>query len=83
MGLYHITEILRENCEKKIHQNEQIWSQQVSSARATLELVKEQLQRDAEAQVAALNKKYMLQIGITNVCLFVCLCSLIGSFDVL
>ncbi|XP_065226763.1 golgin subfamily A member 6-like protein 25 [Planococcus citri] len=55
-------EMLRESCEKKIQQNEQNWSQQISSTRATLELVKEQLQRESEDQLEALSKKYLLQL---------------------
>lgn len=54
---------MRENCDKKIQQSEQNWSQQISSTRATLELVKEQLQREAKDQLEALSKKYMLQLG--------------------
>ena len=42
---------------------EQNWAQQVSSTRATLELVKEQLQRETETQIEALNKKYLMQLG--------------------
>lgn len=56
-------ENLREEYEKRIQQSEQNWSQQISSTRATLELVKEQLQRETEAQLEALNKKYLLQLG--------------------
>lgn len=63
LKLFLFIETLRENCEKKLQQSEQNWSQQVSSTRATLELVKEQLQREAEDQLEALSKKYMLQIG--------------------
>lgn len=58
-----ISEALREEYEKKIQQGEQNWSQQISSTRATLELVKEQLQRESEMQLEDLNKKYLQELG--------------------
>ena len=50
-----------------MQQSEQNWAQQVSSTRATLELVKEQLHKEAESQIEALNKKYFMQIGKTRI----------------
>lgn len=54
---------MREEYEKKIQQSEQNWSQQISSTRATLELVKEQLQRESKMQMEDLNKKYLQELG--------------------
>ena len=54
---------MKEEYEKKMQLTEQNWAQQVSSTRATLELVKEQLQRETETQIEALNKKYLMQLG--------------------
>lgn len=60
---FYFLENLHKEYEKKIQQNEQNWSQQMSSNKDTLESLKEQIHRDAEDQIEVLNKKYMLQLG--------------------
>ena len=58
-----IVENLKEEYEKRMQQSEQNWVQQISATRATMELVREQIHRENEAQIEALNEKYITQLG--------------------
>jgi hypothetical protein len=49
--------------ERKIQQLEQNWQLQMSSTRATLELVKEQMERDAQDRLEAAEEKHRKQLG--------------------
>ncbi|XP_049959630.1 golgin subfamily A member 6-like protein 22 isoform X3 [Schistocerca serialis cubense] len=55
-------EHLNEEAERRVQQVEQNWQLQISSTRATLELVKEQMQRDADERMESLKEKYQQQL---------------------
>jgi hypothetical protein len=63
MSLLSSTEQLNWESEKKIQQLEQNWQLQMSSTRATLELVKEQMERDAQNRLDAAEEKHHKQLG--------------------
>lgn len=56
-------ERLTEEHEKKIKEIETNWQMQVTSTRTTLELVKEQMERDAEDKLQALDQHHRSQLG--------------------
>nr|CAD7570243.1 unnamed protein product [Timema californicum] len=55
---------LNEDAERKIQQLEQNWQLQMSSTRATLELVKEQMERDAQSRLEAAGEKHRNQLAM-------------------
>ncbi|XP_067008628.2 protein FAM184A isoform X5 [Anabrus simplex] len=59
-------ERLTEDAERRVQQAEQAWQLQATSTRATLELVKEQLERDAQDRLDALERKHQEQLGTLN-----------------
>lgn len=58
-----ISEQLNWESDRKIQQLEQNWQLQMSSTRATLELVKEQMERDAQDRLDAAEEKHHKQLG--------------------
>ena len=58
MPLFLSAEQLNWESERKIQQLEQNWQLQMSSTRATLELVKEQMERDAQTRLDATEEKH-------------------------
>lgn len=58
-----LLERLTEEHEKKIKEIETNWQMQVTSTRTTLELVKEQMERDAEDKLQALDQHHRSQLG--------------------
>jgi hypothetical protein len=63
MCLFISVEQLNWESERKIQQLEQNWQLQMSSTRATLELVKEQMERDAQDHLDAVQEKHHKQLG--------------------
>lgn len=63
MSLFISAEQLNWESERKIQQLEQNWQLQMSSTRATLELVKEQMERDAQDHLDAAEEKHRKQLG--------------------
>jgi predicted secreted protein len=63
MPLFISAEQLNWESERKIQQLEQNWQLQMSSTRATLELVKEQMERDAQDRLDAAEEKHRKQLG--------------------
>nr|CAD7429847.1 unnamed protein product [Timema monikensis] len=55
---------LNEDAERKVQQLEQNWQLQMSSTRATLELVKEQMERDAQSRLEAAGEKHRNQLAM-------------------
>jgi hypothetical protein len=63
MLLFTSAEQLNWESERKIQQLEQNWQLQMSSTRATLELVKEQMERDAQDRLDAAEEEHRKQLG--------------------
>ncbi|XP_075222165.1 uncharacterized protein LOC142324914 isoform X9 [Lycorma delicatula] len=55
-------ERITEEAERKLQQCELNWQQQVGSSRTTIELVKEQMQREAQEQLQALSEHHRRQL---------------------
>lgn len=57
-------ERLNEEADRRVQQLEQNWQLQMSSTRATLELVKEQMERDAQDKMETLREQQQQKLGL-------------------
>lgn len=64
--MYNFTEKLNEEADRKMKELEQNCQMQVSSMRATLELVKEQAERESYERIQQLEDEHRRANGKTN-----------------
>lgn len=63
MKIFILIERLTDEYEKKIKELEANWQMQITSTRTTLELVKEQMERDAQEKLQSLDQHHRSQLG--------------------